>query len=235
MSSHATQFASRDPEALTLVRELQGLKGNVEDYRSHMKSLGQHLGRSVLTLFSALPQGDICVVCTVEDADFLAQGVIDALESAGLGRQVRLICLWNERVEIRDVSLSPIVKQYREDFSPNGSIFVIVKSIISGACVVKTNLMRALSFAVPERIFVAAPVMLIGAEDRLKDEFPATLADSFEFVHYVTDTIKNGDEVVPGIGGSVYENLGLGNSKEKNSYLPQIVDSRRKRLFAVCS
>jgi len=199
-----------------------------------MKELGEHLGRCVVDSFSAEMSGDICVVCTVEDADFLAQGVINTLEDKGYGGHVRLVCLWNERAKANGVSISPIVKQYHEEFSAEGSIFVIVKSIISGACVVKTNLLRVLSFARPERIFVVAPVMLDGADDRLRDEFPSTLAESFEFVHYVTDTEKQGEEVVPGIGGSVYENLGLGDSKEKNTYLPHIVKNRRARIYAAC-
>jgi hypothetical protein len=34
--------------------------------------------------------------------------------------------------------------------------------------------------------------------------------------------------IVPGVGGSVYELLGLGNAVEKNSVLPSLIAERRK-------
>jgi len=97
--------------------------------------------------------------------------------------------------------------------------------------VVKTNLTRAISYANPARIFVAAPVLLEGAEGRLSNEFPKHINQKFEFIHFATDTEKNGEDVIPGIGGSLYELLGLGNSLEKNKYVPALVKERRKKFF----
>jgi len=170
-------------------------------------------------------------VCTVEDADFLARGLIEQLEEDGYGQRIHLLCLWNGKIKEESVSLSPVLREYKEAFNADDSVFIIVKSIISGACVVKTNLTRAISISKPTKIFVAAPVMLDGAEGRLAREFPVEINSKFEFVHFATDDEKNGDDVLPGIGGSVYELLGLGNSQQKNKYVPQIVKERRAKHF----
>jgi hypothetical protein len=75
--------------------------------------------------------------------------------------------------------------------------------------------------------------MLKGAEDRLSREFPAEIAKKFAFVHFATDSQKSadGEEVIPGIGGSVYELLGFGDSKAKNKYVPNIVRERRRKEY----
>lgn len=228
-----TDFSKKDPAAQQLVDELHTIRDNPTKYREHMLQIGRHLGAGIIPKLVKNQNSAICVVCTVEDADFLGRGLIEALEHAGFGERVHLICLWNEKIRQNGVSLSPISRQYKEDFSSESSIFIMVKSIISGACVVKTNLTRAVSFSQPSRIIVASPVMLLGAEGRLEREFPPAISAKFEYVHFVTDTEKDkdGENVLPGIGGSLYELLGLGNQHEKNKYIPSIVKERRKKLF----
>ncbi len=228
-----TAFAENDPLARVLVEDLPLLKGDFAGYREKMRELGVHLAGGILQKLGSQKIKGICVICTVEDADFLARGVIEELEKSGLEAKVHMICLWNERIKKYGVSISPVLKTYEEAFDRDGSIFIIVKSIISGACVVRTNLTRAISDANPQRVFVASPVMLEGAEERLSREFPDEVAKKFEFVHFATDTEKSpdGDEVIPGIGGSVYELLGLGNSSSKNRYMPDIVRERRRKAF----
>jgi len=228
-----TTYAKADPEAINLVDKLPTIQGNPTEYRSQMLAIGRHLGASVLGNLPSKNAKNICVVCTVEDADFLARGVIEALEEQGLGEHVHLICLWNEKIRANGGSLSPITKQYKEDFDAKDVTLIIVKSIISGACVVKTNLTRVISFAQPKEIFVVSPVMYIGAEDRLAREFPKEISSKFKFVHFATDTEKDadGENIRPGIGGSVYELLGLGNDHTKNKYMPAIVKQRRVKNF----
>lgn len=225
-----TALAKADPLAMTLVDELPNIKNSPTEYQHQMFEIGKHLADGMLPKLCA-DSYDICVVCTVEDADFLARGLIERLESAGLTNRIHLICLWNDKIREENISLSPVVREYKEAFDPRHTSFVIVKSIISGACVVKTNLTRAMSFAEPEKIFVAAPVMLIGAEKRLAREFPKEISEKFEFVHFAVDTEKDGENVIPGIGGSVYELLGFENSKAKNKYIPKLVKERRRRIF----
>lgn len=229
-----TPFAEKDPAARQLVDELSSLKGDINSYREKMRSLGEHLANGILGKLNSDKVEDICVICTVEDADFLARGVIEELEAHGLGQKTHMICLWNERVQRDGISISPVLRSYEEEFiNRKASVFIIVKSIISGACVVKTNLTRAISTVTPERIFVASPVMLTGAENRLAREFSEEIGRKFEFVHFATDSEKVGEEVIPGIGGSVYKLLGLGNSSTKNKYVPEIVKERRRKAFPV--
>lgn len=233
MSRTFTAFAERDPAVRTLLDELLRLTHDVEGYRQHMRELGEHLAGGILSKLGDRPAKYVCVVCSVEDADFLARGLIEAFESSGLHANTRMICLWNQRIRTGSVSMSPVLRSYAEEFDKNDAVFIIVKSIISGACVVKTNLTKALTAAEPKRVFVAAPVMLAGAEQRLAREFPDAVSKNFEFVHFATDTDKapEGDDVLPGIGGSIYELLGLGDEAAKNSYVPEIVKERRRKAF----
>jgi hypothetical protein len=225
-----TELAKADPLAMSLVDELPNIKNSPADYQHKMFEIGKHLAEGMLPKLRA-DRNEICVVCTVEDADFLARGLIEHIEASGLGDRVHLICLWNDKIREENISLSPVVREYKEAFAPGNTSFVIVKSIISGACVVKTNLTRALSFAKPEKIFVAAPVMLIGAEKRLAREFPKEISEKFDFIHFAVDTEKNGENVIPGIGGSVYELLGFKDSKAKNRYIPKLVKERRRKFY----
>ncbi|RAS27941.1 hypothetical protein [Paraburkholderia bryophila] len=227
MSRTYTKFADRDAEAKALVDSVALPDVSVGQYREQMRQLGLHLGEGVLEALPADTRHDICVVCTVEDADFLARGLIQSLEQHGLGDRTRLICLWNGKVREDGISISPVLRQYKEEFNPSGTVFIVVKSIISGACVVKTNLTRALSSGDPSAIFVAAPVMLKDAEKRLAAEFPSDVAKQFQYVWFATDDEKNGENVLPGIGGSVYERLGFGGEQEKNRHMPAIVKERR--------
>lgn len=228
-----TSFANRDEAAKALLVKLLNSRDDVDSYRGAMRQLGEHLAQSILEKMDLERLRDICVVCTVEDADFLARGLIEALEQTIRKETVHLTCMWNARIKIADVSLSPVLRTYEEPFDKRDATFIIVKSIISGACVVKTNLTRAITKVSPRRVFVASPVMLAGAEDRLSKEFPDAIAERFEYVHFATDNELSADqkEVVPGIGGSVYELLGLGSQDEKNEYMPEIVKRRRSRAF----
>jgi hypothetical protein len=233
MSRTFTSFAEQDSTAKKLVNELAQLTDDVGAYQQHMHEIGRHLAKSILPHLQAENPKNICVVCTVEDADFLARGLIEHLESRAYGSQIHLICMWNARVKTQDVSISPILRTYEESFNKNDAVFIIVKSIISGACVVKTNLTKVISTHKPKRIFIASPVMLHGAERRLQAEFPSDISKKFEFVSYATDTEKSldGQSVIPGIGGSVYELLGFQDEKDKNRYIPNIVRERRRRLY----
>ncbi|RAM61228.1 hypothetical protein [Herbaspirillum rubrisubalbicans] len=227
-----SKYCESDNITQRLVDDLLELQDDPMEYRSHMQQIGGRLGQSILPALSKSPDNaDICVICTVEDADFLARGLVEALEEQGMGNRIHFICMWNDKIRESGVSVSPVIREYKEDFNTNNAIFVVIKSIISGACVVKTNLTRAISHANPQKIFVAAPVLLKGAEERLQREFPLDITGKFEFVHFATDDEKDGEEVIPGIGGSLYELLGLGNSKEKNHYVPAIVKERRKKFF----
>jgi hypothetical protein len=226
-----TPLASSDAEARSFMDSIADAGTSTDEYRRAMHELGRKLAIGVLHRITSDASENVYVVCTVEDADFLARGVIDELESRGFGSRIKLMCLWNAKVRDEAVSLSPILRQYREDPSSATASFIVVKSIISGACVVKTNLTRALSTIEPAQVFVLSPVLLKGAQKRLSEEFPTNISNKFEYVWMATDSEMDGENVIPGIGGSVYERLGLGDEDSKNKYTPVIVKERRKKTY----
>lgn len=193
-----------------------------EAYRSTMQRLGEDLGQRVADM---LPERGMCMlVCTVEDADFLARGF---LEAVGVERVV-LRCFWNERRKLGNFELAPIIRRYVEPGDDDVSALVVIKSIISGACVVRTNLMEVLERVRPAQIFVVAPVIHAEAERKLEQEFPPEIARSFTYVWLARDDAREPDgNVRPGIGGSVYDLLGLGGEKAKNRYYPRLIHERR--------
>jgi hypothetical protein len=221
-------LANSDVSIRLLVDTIAENNISVEKYRNTMRELGKKLAASIYPKILAQDKSDIYVVCTVEDADFLARGVIDELASHGLESRIKLMCLWNGKIRDEGISLSPVFKQYKEEQSSATASFIIIKSIISGACVVKTNLTRAISSIAPEQVFVVSPVLLEGAQERLSREFPAEISSKFQYVWLATDFEKRDDMVIPGIGGSIYERLGLGDENQKNKYIPAIVKERRQ-------
>ncbi len=223
------------PETEKLLGVLTNEQSGPSEYQAAMTALGRSLADGMLRQVPALRTLPVCVACTVEDADYLAKGILDGLEGGGVDpARLKLVCFWNERVRSFNGSaaklfdVAPIVKSYREEVDLQQSIIVVVKSIISGACVVKTNLTALIDRVVPERVLVAAPVMLLGAEKRLASEFPEQTAKRFEYFTFAVDDKKSddGEMVLPGIGGSVYERLGF---TYKNTYVPNIVRQRRSR------
>lgn len=198
------------------------------DYRAAMHVLGKALGQE-FARHESVRSLVVCLVMTVEDADFLGQGVMESLESAGA--DIRIACLWNERVKHKPwADLAPVVQEYRDPVPKDVDYLIVLKSIISGACVVKTNLQHMLEEVTPKHIHVMAPVMLQGAEERLGKEFPAHLAEQFHYWALAIDSKKDADgNVIPGVGGEVYSRLGLGGPSRKNAFLPQLVSERMER------
>lgn len=79
----------------------------------------------------------------------------------------------------------------------------------------------------PQHIFIVSPVMYKDAASRRKKEFPAYISCKFHFLTFAIDTIKDTQgQVLPGVGGMVYPKLGLGDSHEKNKYMPMLVKER---------
>lgn len=77
----------------------------------------------------------------------------------------------------------------------------------------------------PKRILIAAPVILRGAQERLEEEFPRDISKRFRFFYFAEDDQKDTTgNVLPGIGGSVYERLGIAET-----FIPELVKERRAR------
>lgn len=202
---------------------------SVDAYRDALLRLGKSLGGVLAERIDKNGLKPLCVVCTVEDADSLATGMIEALADGGFGHLIRLVCFWNDRIEINGQSMAPILKEYREPCGVDGATVIVIKSIISSACVVRTNLSNLLADANPERIFVVAPVMFKGAEKSLAREFPAEISTRLEYLAFAVDDEREGKWVVPGVGGDIYHRLGYGGKENKNRHIPELVKTRRKK------
>ncbi|MBQ0047151.1 MAG: hypothetical protein KBT33_06510 [Prevotellaceae bacterium] len=199
----------------------------VEDYRKAFDNLGRELGVLLASDSADVAADEIMLVCASEDADWLAKGVEN-----GLGKgKTPLSVFWSTRSVVYNdegekLEISPIVKSYEEPVK-NCRLLIVVKSIISSSCVVKTQLTRLMGKFNPERIVILAPVMYKDGMPNLMKEFPKAVSNRFEFLTFAVDEDRTpAGEVIPGIGGMVYPRLGLGDMNAKNSYIPQMVLER---------
>lgn len=235
MTRQLSNFVNSDSAILSYLEDLANKNIESERYRLVMKKLGNKLGQIILNRVIDSPRNSLYLASTVEDADFLAKGIILQLED--YFPNIGYACFWNKRFSpfgISDLKVAPILKRYQEPSPNNIDYLIIVKSIISGACVVKTNLINLIQKINPNRILIVAPVMYIDAEEKLKVEFELEISNKFEFIYFAKDNERTPEgEVIPGIGGSVYERLGFQGQDDKNTYIPELVRSRRARLLSV--
>ncbi len=218
-----TNFYTSQSE--TLLGKLADSHTSIGEYRETFHLIGTDLAE---ILNKELPNyGPTLLACSSEDADWLAEGVLEGLSI----KNTALAVFWNDRIypnpENKAIVASPIVKSYIEDIEDCRNL-IIVKSIIFTSCVVKTQLTRLIEKITPDHIFIVSPVMFKGAEENLRNEFPSSISSKFQFIYLVTDDEQNEQgEVVPGIGGMVYQRLGLGDNTNKNKYIPSLI---RKKL-----
>ena len=196
----------------------------VQEYRKAFRMLGEELGKVLAHEYKATPAAKTMLVCASEDADWLATGV-----ESGFGKgELRKSVYWSSREVVytnadgSKVEISPIEKAYEEPID-DCELLVIVKSIISTSCVVKTQLTRLIGKISPRQIAILAPVMYKGGIPNLMHEFPEEINRKFHFVTFAIDDERRGSEVVPGIGGMVYQRLGLVDIETKNHYIPEMV------------
>ncbi len=200
---------------------------SVEAYRNAFEMLGVELGRILALKVNDIVAEETMLVCASEDADWLAKGV-----EKGFGKgQLPVSIYWNTRNIVyqsdngETIEISPIVKAYEEPIA-KCRLLIIVKSIISSSCVVKTQLTRLVDRIHPEIISIMAPVMYKDAQPNLLKEFPKEISNKFCFLQFAVDEDRQENEVIPGIGGMVYPRLGLGDIDKKNQYIPMMVKMR---------
>lgn len=198
---------------------------NHNTYSNAMYLLGKELGNVLSAKIDRTQR--VCVACSVEDTDFLAKGIIEILTNNLI--DVSLACFWNRRQP--NLSIAPILRKYQEPNVNNAKILIVVKSVISSACVVKTNLTNLIQKIEPDIIFVVAPVIYKDAPLSLRQEFPEYISNKFQYIYFAEDSIKreNG-ELCPGIGGNVYQRLGFKDQDDKNRTTPNLVKERRATL-----
>lgn len=209
------------------IRAMQSLsypQVTVEDYRNSFYQIGQALGRA-LNIKTNQQYGNTMLACASEDADWLAKGVLDTITP----NKLSLAVFWNSRITLdakTKLEYSPIIKSYIEPIEECQTL-ILVKSIISTSCVVKSQLLHLISQINPQIIYIVSPVMYKNSQQSLEKVFPASISSKFRFLTFAIDTVKTTEgNIIPGIGGMIYPKLGLGDSNEKNKYTPEIVKRR---------
>ena len=212
---------------LSTIHAMQALSKpgiSVGDYQNAFYRIGSELG-NLLNKKVDNNYGNTMLACASEDADWLANGVLDAISQ----KNVSLAVFWNDRIVLNQktkLEYSPIIKSYVEPIE-NCKTLILVKSIISTSCVVKFQLLHLINKINPEKIIILAPVMYKNAQASLMREFPDYINSRFQFLTFAVDTVRNlSGEVIPGVGGMVYPKLGLGDIHEKNKYTPNLVLAR---------
>lgn len=203
-------------------------ENTTQEYRQIFYSLGEDFSKTIIGNYK---DESFYLVSTNEDADFLTSGILKGLEN--YGKKISLACYWNQRMKVEnaeDIKLSTarIVRSYEEsDYNKN--ILIIVKSIISSGCVIKYNIERIFNKIKPGQILIVAPVMSVETAKKINHEFPEEIRNKFKYLAFAIDSKRDSEGyVIPGIGGSVYENLGIGTAETKNKYIPKIIKERRK-------
>lgn len=209
-------------------QHLQGLledNNNPTAYRDHMIALGEILAQPVANdLKQNNEQDNVLVVSTAEDADFLQFGVTHTLQQQGIN--TKLAIFWNNHYQLPNkTSVAPIVHEFIQTGYETTKNIVVVKSVISGSCVVRTNLLKLFeNLKHVENVFIVSPVIYSQSEDNLKSEFPKEISDKFQFIYLAKDNERDETgEVIPGIGGQVYDLLGLAKQPVLTGYIPQVV------------
>lgn len=227
MEVHGRRYSEyADSESRAELTKLLEVRSSPRDYQDSMTVLGRLLGKRVNSL---LPKDEICgVVSTAEDADFLSNGVIEAISPS---HSVKAAVFWNNHYKsLVGVTVAPVVHKYVQPGFEESQNLVVVKSVMSGSCVVRTNIMELISKLDVRKIYVVAPVMHADSQEALIKEFPRDIADKFEFIYLaIDDERESSGEVKPGIGGQVYSLLGLGEQPARTGFMPNLV----RRLVAL--
>lgn len=222
MQIQGRHFSSRANDAIKKeLADLLAHKDSPTDYQNSMLSIGNHLGQILAT---EIPTSEKCLILTTaEDADFLANGIIKSLSQK---HTTTTAVFWNNHYQLSSGSVAPVVHKFLEPGFDKSDTLIVVKSVISGSCVVRTNILALIEQINVSSIYIVSPVIHSDAESNLRAEFSSDVSEKFKFVYLAKDDIKDASgEVEPGIGGQVYKLLGLGDQPARTSYIPSLVRS----------
>lgn len=177
-----------------------------------------------------LADAQVCVVCSAQDADHLARGVIESLVAQGHGEKVRLLCTWSESVQAAGFNLHCIVKQYFEPLGPAPTVFLVLSGFWREGSAVLSNLFRALSYTTPQRIVLAGPVMDAQAVSNMLEEMPLALRSSVQRLYCVlNENMTQAErERMLEVETSLYASMGFTPLNAANKYIPALVKERRR-------
>lgn len=174
----------------------------------------------------------VCVVCSAQDADYLARGVIDSLVEQGRAERVRLLCTWSEPVQAAGLQLNCIVKQYCEPLDPAPTVFVVLSGVWREGSAGLTNLFRALSYMAPLRVIVAGLAVDGHAFARMLDELPPSVRGKVERLCsqlYPNMTSAEREHLLHA-EQSLYASMGFVHPQDAKTHVPALVKERRQRF-----
>lgn len=206
-------------EAKASLANLLEFVGNPNGYSQEMHKLGSFLGT---LLNEKICDTQRCLVAaTAEDADFLGRGIYDSLKQE---HPTKAAVFWNNHYTIPGGgSIAPVVHRFLEPGYESSNVLIIAKSVISGSCVVRTNILELIEVIKPQKIYIVSPVMHSDSEESLRKEFPLSISEKFEFLVFATDSVRIDGEVKPGIDGEVYPLLGLEDQPARMGFMPKLV------------
>lgn len=215
------KYLTQDDEVKSYLLGLIDPHTSVEHYRRDFFCLGEKLGE---LLASRLPSSHVMLSCAAEDADFLAAGLLRKIKVDGVA------VFWHKRLHLPSFDVAPIQQRYVEEVKPCKAL-IVAKSIISSACVVKTQLNALIDQVNPDIIYIVAPVRYQLAEQNLQEEFPKNIYKKFQFFSFAVDAhTKEGTNIVlPGIGGEVTERLDWAGYQAQHGCIPQLIQQRSKK------
>ncbi len=175
-----------DRSAIEALDNLLRFTSAPSKYRETMTNIGHYLGE---ILDDQIPASSKCLVAsTEEDADFLSKGMIEAIDRH---HNTFVAVFWNNHYSIPGGSVAPIVHKFLQPGFETADSLVVVKSVISGSCVVRTNILALIERLSIKKIYVVAPVMYEKAEQNLRSEFPDEISALFEFVYLAQDSVRD--------------------------------------------
>lgn len=224
-----TDIAKNDAEILNNFTLLVNKESSPDVYSRALFNLGKKLAGVINDKINASEK--VVFSCTTEDADWLGKGIIDHLAPK---KNINLAVFWNFRAqpfENINLTVAPIIRSYIENIKDCDTL-IICKSIIYTSCVVRTNLTYLIDQMKPSKIIIAAPVIFNRAQDFLSNEFEDSISNKFEYIYFaVDDQVTSDGEVIPGIGGNIYNRLGFKSADEKNRFVPELVKERREQNY----
>ena len=212
-------LAEEGGAARSALAALLDARGDPAQYAKTMYELGSILGERVA---GAIPKSDSCLLAsTAEDADYLTRGIYESLK---LDHATKAAVFWNHHYSVPGGSIAPVVHKFLEPGYESSNTLVIAKAVISGSCVVRTNILELIEQVNVDKIYIVSPVMHAKSEQSLRKEFSEDVARKFVFIYLAIDSEKTSDgEVVPGIGGEIYGLLGLPDQPARMSFMPKLV------------
>lgn len=98
-----------------------------------------------------------------------------------------------------------------------------VQNVKNSWAEIKEDIVSQVKLSLDNKEQFSISIVYSDAEVNLREEFPESIYQLFEFIYFAIEEDKDDKGwVVPGIGGSVYEKLGV----ESRTYYPEILDHR---------